>query len=193
MSRCKLATLITLAALPVCSTSFAEMKPDTHSGFFIGLGVGGGCLTPEFNNTIEFDAETGGFGNFYLGLALSQSVLIGFDASSWARDFDVDAFGTYGRWTFNNFALCLWLYPTDYFFLKAGPAIASAEIKMDAFGFDFTGSKTGLGFTIGAGGELRLTRKFAIVPQETFMYQSFDDSDFTTVTFALTVGVGWYW
>jgi len=204
MRASRLLAVIFLAAALVGSTALGALKPDTHSGFFIGLGGGAGSLTPKYDEggtTIDGDAETGGFGNFYLGLALSQNVLIGVDGSAWSKKVTDETFDTDATWTFANVAACVWFYPANYFYLKAGPAIANADLKINVGGYSVSGSQNGVGVTVGAGGELRLTQKFAIIPQATFMYQKFsedatafyDSFDIKTTTFAISIGVGWYW
>lgn len=187
--------LMLACLLLLCGSTFAGLKPDNHTGFFIGLGAGGGSLTADFGDGIESDPETGGVGNFYLGLALSQNILLGIDGTAWSKKVEDDFYDTDATWTFANAALCLWIYPAHYFYLKGGPAVARAELELDAGNYSVSGSQDGFGFTAGAGGELRLTDKFAIIPQASFMYQSFDDDFFevTTTTFAVTIGVAWYW
>jgi hypothetical protein len=189
------AMLLTIGLLLIgFGTAQAELKPADHTGFFIGLGVGGGSLTPDFDDpNVDSESEFGGAGNFYIGYALTPQLLIGLDGTAWTKTFEEETFGTEATWVLSNGAICLWFYPSDYFFIKAGPAVAQADLEVELLGFTVSDTEQGVGFTAAVGGELRLASKFAIVPQASIMYMSFDDLDMTATFFGATVGVGWYW
>jgi opacity protein-like surface antigen len=198
-----LAAILFLAAMT--GDVFADLKPADHTGFFIGLGVGGGSLKPKLEASgyaLEDQAEGGGVGNVYLGGAVGPRLLLGLDVVGWTKQFTYVEGSSNVTWTFANTSACIWYYPTEYFFLKGGPSLATADLQLDIYQWTTSHTKNGFGFTLGAGGELRLTDKFAIVPQAQFWYQSFSDFfgdlgdvplDVKTTTFAITVGVGWYW
>ena len=178
----------------------AELKPATHSGIYIGFGLGWGSLKVELdddNEDVSFisDAESGGAGNFRIGAALSNKLLLGVEANSWVKDYDVTSADEIfdARITVSNLAVTLTYYPAEQFFIKGGPAIATSELEFDIPGTIFSGTveDEGAGLMLGAGGEFRLTRKFAIVPSAQWMYQKFDDYKITF--FSATIGVGWFW
>ncbi len=200
-------TLITAvlfaAALLFPSTSSAELKPDDHTGFYIGLGIGGGSAKVNIDN-YESDAESSGAGQLRLGGAVSQTVLLGIESNAWTKQYDVftgDELDGTETWTVSNVAATVTFYPTHYFFIKAGPAlgIVNYEFKPEGSGGKYTNDATGGGFMFGAGGELRLTRRFALVPSAQWMWQritadlGFGEVDADVSFFSLTLGVGWFW
>ncbi len=198
-SKLRLATFSVLILLFTAAAQ-AELKPATHSGFYIGFGLGWGSLKVELdddNEDVSFisDAEGGGSGNFRIGGALSNKLLLGVEANSWVRKYEV----TSGNETFDaevtvsNVAITLTYYPAEQFFIKGGPAFATSELKFDIPGTIFSGKAEdeGAGLMLGAGGEFRLTRKFALVPSAQWMYQKFDD--YKISFFSATLGVGWFW
>lgn len=201
MKRTTLGALVGILFLAAMAGDvFADLKPANHTGFFIGLGVGGGSLTPKLEAagySFEDEAEAGGVGNVYLGGAIGPRLLLGLDAVAWTKKFESVEYGSDATWSFANTSACIWYYPTDYFFLKGGPSLATASLELDVDQWKATYTENGFGVTFGAGGELRLTKKFAIVPQAQFWYQKFSDIadglDVSTTTFAITIGVGWYW
>ena len=196
----KLSILIAAALLLFTTAAQAELKPATHTGFYIGLGVGWGSLKIELDDNSDnlafiSDAESGGAGNFRIGGALSNKVLLGVEGNSWVRNYNVQSDGDLfdATVTVSNVALALTYYPADQFFIKGGPAFARAELDFDIPGTIFSGKVTddGGGLMLGAGGEFRLTRRFAIVPSAQWMYQQFDG--YKINVFSATLGVGWFW
>jgi hypothetical protein len=140
-------------------------------------------------------------GNYAWGGAVSQKVLLGVETNTWTKKYDwlIDGEMTV---TLSNVAATVTWYPTNYFFLKAGPALGVLSLEFEPAGETFTvnDDATGGGFMIGAGGELRLTRKFALVPSAQWMWQRFKsdpqfgaEEDFDFSFFSITLGVGWFW
>ncbi len=186
--------------LLICNAAFAGLKPATHSGFYVGFGPGWGSLKLELddnNDNVSFlsDAESGGAGDFRAGAALSNKLLIGVEANSWVKNYDVESLGnTYdAKITISNIAIALTYYPSEQFFIKGGPALADAKLEFEVPQAVFSGiaKDGGAGLMLGAGGEFRLTRRFAIVPSAQWMFQQFDD--YKINFFSITLGVGWFW
>jgi hypothetical protein len=202
----RLAALTTLFLI-LASSAFAGIKPATHSGFYVGFGLGWGSLKVELdNNNVELDnnnddvsflsdAESGGAGNLRAGAALSNKLLLGVEANSWVKNYNVESLGdTYdAKITVSNVAIALTYYPSEQFFIKGGPAFANARLEFDVPETVFSGvaKDDGAGLMLGAGGEFRLTRRFAIVPSAQWMFQQFDD--YKINFFSITLGVGWFW
>lgn len=191
---------LSLLLISFTTTAHAELKPATHSGFYIGLGLGWGSLKLEPEDNIEdvdfaTDSESGGAGNLRLGAALSNKLLLGVETNVWVKDYEIDTGDemTDARVSVSNVALTLTYYPSEQFFIKGGPAFSTAELEFDIPGTIFSGTveDEGGGIMLGAGGEFRLTRRFAIVPSAQWMYQEFDD--YKINVFSLTMGVGWFW
>ncbi len=196
----KLKFLIAVLLLAFTTAAHAELKPATHSGFYIGFGLGWGSLKVELddeNDDVDFisDAESGGAGNLRLGAALSNKLLLGVESNVWVKDYEIDTGSEMAdaKVTVSNLGLTLTYYPAEQFFIKGGPAFATAELEFDIPGTIFAGSveDEGGGVMLGAGGEFRLTRRFAIVPSAQWMYQQFDD--YKISFFSATIGVGWFW
>lgn len=193
-------TLIALLIALFAAPTIAGLKPATHTGFYIGFGIGWGSLKMELDDeddNLSFitDAESGGAGSFRIGGALSQKLLLGAEGNSWVKDYEIE----YGGGTseasvvISNLALALTYYPAEQFFIKGGPAIAQATLEFDVPGTIFAGKveDTGSGLMVGAGGEFRITNKFAIVPSAQWTWQAFED--YKINVFSLTLGVGWFW
>ena len=205
MKRTSKISVALLFLLLLSATARAELKPAPHNGFYVGLGVGIGSLKLEYDNPDEdfdifSDSETGGAGNFRIGGALSNKVLLGFEGNSWVKDYDVDLGGDIypTKVTVSNACAAVTYYPTEYFFIKGGPAIAIAEVDVDIPGsnLNYHDEATGGGIMLGVGGELRLTKKFALVPSAQWMWQKIELGDFNDVKanfFSVTLGVGWFW
>lgn len=172
----------TLLIMALFSTVKAELKPTDHKGFFLNFGFGGGSAgLNEKGSSGDNGRESGVTLNIRLGGALKQNLLLGGEIDAWRKEEGGLAI------QFTNVAATLTYYPTQILFLKAGPAYSAATAE--AFGF--TETENGIGFTGGIGTELRLTRKFALLPMAQYIYQ--DYKDFTSNFFSITLDVGWFW
>lgn len=211
----KIILMLVLTALvigiPICNAK-ADLKPTTHSGFYVGIGIGGGGLKlktdlADDNFTIASGSETGIAGNFRIGWAVSDKVLLGIEANSWSREYDdrVDIYELNWQLTVGSAALTATYYPANYFFVKGGPSIGVTSIEIDSPDFDlgYKDNAPGYGFMIGAGGEFRLTNHFAIVPTVQWLWQDVktdefehlnaDSKDVTASYLTITIGAGWFW
>ncbi len=161
------------------SIGYGELKPTNHNGFFINFGFGGGSA--DFNvDGFQTDREGGVTFNLRLGGALSQKLLLGFEGDAWRKD------ESGGFIQFNNYAAAVTYYPSNIFFIKGGPSYAVTVV-----GNGGTDSESGFGLMGGLGTELRLARKFALVPMAQFIYQDYDG--FSTNYFSIALDVGWFW
>jgi hypothetical protein len=161
------------------SSAKGELKPAVHKGFFLNFGFGGG--TADLNvEGFQTDREGGVTLNIRLGGTLQQNLLWGAEIDAWRKDKG----GVFVQ--FNNYALALTYYPTEMFFLKAGPSLAVTTV-----GNGGSDSESGVGFMGGLGTELRVARKFALVPMAQFIVQDYDG--FSTNYLSITFDVGWFW
>ncbi len=176
MSAIKLFLTSSLLFTALFATVQGELKPTSHNGFFLNFGIGGG--TADLNvSGFQTNREGGITLNIRLGGALRQNLLLGGEIDAWRKEEGGSAI------QFNNYAAALTYYPNQILFLKAGPAFSVVTDDVD--------SETGFGLTTGLGTELRLTRKFALIPMAHFIYQDYDG--FTTNFFSITLDVGWFW
>lgn len=184
------AVAFALVAALLAQPAEAKLRESTHTGFFFSFGLGPGSLGLDFENSdFTFDREAGLSGNFRIGWALSQKILIGAESNFWTKN--VEDLGDDGKVTFTNASASLTYYFTDNVFIKGGPAIGSIEVETKEDDLTVTGSKDGPGFTAGLGAEFRLASKFAIVPTIQWNWQKVDELKSNFVS--LTVGVGWLW
>ena len=157
----------------------AELKPTLHSGLYLGLGVGGGTASMNFQDGNSIGRD-GGFVNFRIGGAFNQKMMMGLEVDTWATE-------EYGAtWSLTNVTLAMIYYPHDKIFVKAGPGFAEASVEYNGV----TGSTSGGGFTLGGGAEFRLTDKFALVPTLNVLFQGFEGFDTSMVS--LMLGFNWF-
>lgn len=182
--------VLAFAVLLGAPSAEAKMREAKHTGFYFSFGFGPGSLGLDFEDTdFTFDREAGLSGDFRIGWALSQKLLLGLESNFWTKK--VDDIGEDGKVTFTNAAASLTYYFTDNVFIKGGPAVGTVEVKAEDGDFTITGSKDGPGFTAGIGAEFRIANKFAIIPTAQWNWQKTDDLKSNFVS--LTVGVGWLW
>ncbi len=174
-----------VALLCLCFISqgaFAGIKPATHNGFFIGFGVGGASAGFSLDDSdFDFDRETGLSVDIRLGTAIANNILIGVEMDAWRKEEGGFVL------QYNNYAAAVTFYPVEMFFIKAGPALSI--VLAEAFGF--TDTDTGFGFTGGAGVEVRLTDKFALVPSVQYAQQFMDG--YSTNFISGLLGFNWFW
>lgn len=182
------AILIATTGVMLVSTPVFGGKPHDRSGFFIGFGLGfGGAnyTTGAMLGSSSNDAG-GGAGNFRLGGALTQKVLLGLESSAWVKSED-DA-----TLSFSAVTAALTLYPGDggaYLRGGFGFGISTFDVPVDV-------SKTDIGWTfLAAGGyEWRLTDKFALGPQLEVVYLGLGGELIDTSSLVnVTLQFDWYW
>lgn len=182
-----LSLAMTIVAISA-NASFARLKPATHKGFFISLGFGPGSLgvSPDTTNK-NLDRSSGGAGNFRIGWALRQNLLIGIEANAWVKEVVSDV-----SVTFSNTSAAITWYPKEQIFIKAGPAVgnSSVDLRHGHARYTYT-SDTGAGGMIGAGAEFRVSRLFAVIPSIQWTFQKFND--FKSNVFSFTLGGGFLW
>ncbi len=200
-----------LIGIPICTAS-AGFKPTTHSGFYVGLGIGGGGLKlktdlADDDFTINSDSETGIAANFRIGFAVSNRVLLGIEGNTWSREYKEanDIYELNWQLLLGNATLAVTYYPTDRFFVKGGPSIGVTSIEVDspAFNLGYKDNASGFGFMLGAGWELRLTNRFAVVPSAQWILQEVKTDEFEHLQsnadnvsanyFSITINASWFW
>lgn len=169
-----------LACAPLAAQQRSE--PPRYQGFWIGFGVGGGANLDE----TAADARAGGAGYLRMGGTINQQLVIGGEASGWARDVDA---GTVSR---ANLTGTVYFYPAqgNGFFLKSGLGFAAAQFETTQGNATLTISDEGFGATFGAGYDFRLGSNFFITPNADLLVQVINDD--TVSLLLLTVGVSWH-
>ncbi len=160
----------------------AELRPAVHDGLYLGFGIGGGSAGLKIDGLADdLGRESGLSMNLRIGGAASNKILIGAEIDAWRKEEHGFAL------QYNNYAACITYYPAEMIFIKAGPAFSA--VIAEAFGF--TDTENGFGLTLGAGTEIRLGSKFALVPS--FQYISQDLDGFSTNFYSFLLGFGWFW
>lgn len=177
--------MVVLAA----GSAFAGKYPHDHRGFFIGFNLGGG--TADINvDDADTDREWGGTGNFRLGGAIKDNLLLGGEGTGWIKEEDGNTLAL------STFLFAVTYYPgNEGFFLRAGMGFGTSSFEADAGdGFTLSKDETGFALAAAAGYEWRLTKKFAIGPQVEFNYLNIGGDLVDTANFFdATLGFNWYW
>lgn len=152
-----------------------------RAGFWIGFGLGGGWNTSE---GLDDDQRAGGALYLRMGGSPSARVLLGGEVIGWGRDIDGT---TVGR---GNATFSVLFYPDRRggLFLKGGVGGSNVTIERDGE----TEAERGFGSTLGAGWDIRLSRKLSLTPNADFLFQAFDAGEnlqSTNTLFLLTVGL----
>jgi hypothetical protein len=184
-----------LLALGVLMSAFGASvvhaaQPHHRGGFFIGFNLGAGTADISSDEFEDTDREWGGAGNFRLGGAIKQDLLIGFESTAWVKDED----GT--TISLTTAMLGVTYYPGNAgLFLRGGVGLGSSSLEVELpNGFTQSKDENGIGLAAAVGYEWRLTRKFAMGPQVDFTYLNIGDDIVDTANFFdITLGFNWYW
>ena len=173
------------AALPAAAQE--GLKPrNTHEGFWVGFGLGGGFNLSDFARGNRF----GGGGQVALGGTLSQKLLLGGEAIGWARKVSGSTVTQS-----NGMAVALF-YPTGTgIFVKGG--IGFAAWTQSATSGNTTVSTTAGGFGLGGGlgYDLQIGSNLYLTPAAEFLFQSVESNVFANSTASLlmfTLGLTWH-
>jgi hypothetical protein len=147
------------------SSAAAQRRPDTHSGFWLGGGAGGGW----------FEGTRGGAVYIRLGGTPHKKALFGGEVLTWFR----------GDGSQTNVTATALLYPFytttgvpgHDLFLKTGFGVAANDAD-DA----------GVGLTFGTGYDFRIGDNLYVTPNFDLMIQFLNDLTFTAVLFTLGLG-----
>jgi hypothetical protein len=171
-----LATLLALGA-----TSLWAQHPQVRRGFWIWFGFGYGPLKPSCDGCGTLNSKSSFTGHLRLGGTLSPKLLLGGDVVAWTKsESGVDDLG-------GNTTASLYFYPTPQsgLFLKGGVGIAIFSESVSGGGPSADGR--GVGFTLGAGYDIRVGRNISITPVGNFLFGSVGD----LTSSGTTVVTGW--
>src|SRR5262245_39509283 len=112
-----------LATSLYAGTAFAGKYPQDHHGFFIGFNLGAG--TAQITNDGESsDHEWGGAGNFRLGGAIKNNLLLGAEFTGWTKDQDGSTV------SLSSVLFAVTYYPTtEGFFLRGGMGFGGSHFS----------------------------------------------------------------
>lgn len=153
------------ALLVLCGSTVWAQRPQVRNGFWIGFGLGYGSAKPSCDGCGTLNSEGSWTGHLRLGGTLSPQLLLGGDFVAWSKS------ESGGTLSLGNATATIYYYPmpASGLFLKAG-------VGASAFHGEFSGTITatadgaGLGFTLGAGYDLRVGRNISITPVGNFLW-----------------------
>lgn len=163
-ARAALATLLALGA-----TALWAQHPQVRDGFWIGFGLGYGPFDASCSGCPSMNSESSFTGHLRLGGTLKPNVLLGGDIVAWTKSANgLDEVG-------GNTTATVYYYPMvrSGLFLKGGVGIALYDLSPNNSGSGVDG--TGVGFTIGAGYDLRVGRNISLTPVGNFLFGSVGD------------------
>lgn len=165
----------------------ATTHPADRNGFMIGFGVGGASLGIKDGGSREGSVT----GNFRIGYAVRTEVVLHYEGNAWIKTFS-EGFGDV-TWTFSTSTFAVTYFPGNApIFLRGGIGFGTANVEVKTQGVKVSDSETGLGLLVAAGGEWRLTKKFALAPQVEFAYQDLDTLGSSNMIGG-GLGFNWYW
>lgn len=166
-------SLVVLLLLAAASPLSAQER----DGLFIGVGLGWGSLDLTCDGC-DVDRTSGFSGNFRIGGAVSEKLLIGGETSGWYRSEDGSSV------SFGVLTGSAYFYPASKgLYLRGGIGLAVLSAD-DGFASD---SETGLGFSFGAGYDIPIARKTALTPYANWMFGNFDGFGANAVQLGLAV------
>jgi hypothetical protein len=171
-----------MTTLVIISSPVGAQDAPRHQGFWIGFGFGPGW---DLDAPLG-DANFGGAGYLRLGGTLTPQLLIGGEASGWARD-DSGVTRTRGNATAT---VLFYPLPRGGVFLKSGIGFGTESIQTSTFGVTTTVSDEGLGVTVGAGYDIKLGRNFYATPNVDFLAQHIGGTSRNLVL--VTLGATWH-
>lgn len=151
------------------SPALRAQHPQVRDGFWIGFGLGYGPFNPSCDGCPSSNSESSFTGHLRLGGTLRPDVLLGGDIVTWTKSQGgTDEIG-------GNVTATVYYYPMvrSGFFLKGGAGIAYYSLSANNSGSGADGA--GVGFTIGAGYDLRVGRNISLTPVGNFLFGSVGD------------------
>ena len=169
-----------VACLLVAAATTASAQSRQHSGFWLGLGAGGGCL----------DGQRGAAGYLRMGGTPSQRVLFGGEVIGWYREDN----GIERDQSSASAVVLFYPYQRNEddgrepssvreWFLKGGFGVAERDVDGDV-------TREGLGLTFGTGFDFRLGRNFYVTPNVDLLMHFFKDQ--TDTALLVTLGFTWH-
>jgi hypothetical protein len=150
--------------------------PQVRDGFWIGFGLGYGRFDPSCTGCSP-NSESSFTGHVRLGGTMRPDVLLGGDIVTWTKSQGgTDDVG-------GNVTAAAYFYPMvrSGFFLKGGVGIAFFSTSPNNSGSGADGA--GVGFTVGAGYDLRVGRNISLTPVGNLVYGSVGDLQVNGATF----------
>lgn len=166
------ALVVLLLGAPTAPLAAQDIGPMSsgpeRSGFFFGLGFGGGSARLDCN-ICDNEPDNGGAGWLTVGGTISPKLRLAGDFNAWTKDEN----GTTASFGTGTFSALFYPSAAGNLFLKAGVGYSVTKFKDKSLGLDAQGG--GFGGVLGAGYDLRVGRSISITPQLTFFGGSTGD------------------
>lgn len=155
----------------------SPLAAQDRQGLFVGVGLGWGSLDVTCDGC-AVDRESGFSGNFRIGGALSDKLLIGAESEGWYKSVDGASI------SFGTLTASAYFYPSSKgLYLRGGIGLA----VLSASDGGFSDSDTGLGFSLGAGYDIPVARKTALTPYANWMFGNFEGGGVNALQVGLAV------
>jgi hypothetical protein len=165
------------AAALLLMFTVSPLAAQERQGLFIGVGLGWGSLDITCEGC-EVDRESGFSGNFRIGGAVSDKLLIGAESEGWYKSIEGTSI------SFGTLTASAYFYPSSKgIYLRGGIGLA----VLSASDGGFSDSDTGLGFSVGAGYDIPVARQTALTPYANWMFGNFDGGGANVIQLGLAV------
>lgn len=167
-------SIVTIAF--VTAAPLVAQHPQVRKGFWIGFGFGWGSLGVSCSGCPSIDRRAGAVGHLRMGGTLKPNLLLGGDVVGWSKTESGTTVSA-GNVTFSGY-----YYPMVESGLFVTGGVGASTYNESASGNNATA--TGIGFTIGAGYDIRVARNFSITPVGHFLWGAPGDLQLngTTIT-----------
>lgn len=201
-SRLITAPLLVLLVLLHPATSEAG-RPHERTGLVLGFGLGGGSAAWDWAVPAFGSANEGsGCANVRIGGAIRDDVVLGLEATAWAKDYHLSVAGQdagTARVTFSTTTFTGTWYPKGGgYFLRGGVGFAAAKLEVIFPSGPFDSAQhtdAGVGLVAASGYEWRLTDKLAVGPQVELVFLGIHGGELVDNVLVVDGGLEftWYW
>lgn len=196
------APFLALLILSLAVTAEAG-RPHKRTGLALGFGLGGGTAAWDWSQPVFGNANEGsGTGNVRIGGAIRQDLVLGLEASAWAKNYDIlvagQSVGT-AKVTFSTTTFAGTWYPGGGgYFVRGGVGLAAAKLEVTFPVGPFDSAQhtdSGVGLLAATGYEWRLTDKFAMGPQVELAFLGIHGGELVGNVLIVDGGLefNWYW
>lgn len=193
-------------AIATCvgASTASALEPHDRNGFFIGFGLGVGNASWDWSfESPDSPSEGSGTIDLRIGGAIRNDLMLGFESSSWVKDYDLEAGGSKvgdAKVTFSTALFAATWFPGNRgFYVRGGLGVGTArgEVGVDLGGLavlNVESDDSGFAALAAMGYEWRLSRKFAIGPQVESFFLGVDGDVVDNVAVVDgSVQFNWYW
>lgn len=172
-------------AISVAAPGATRIENPKMQGVFVsfGLGPSRSTLTSDYWRR-ELDTESGVTSKLRAGFAFEPYLLFGIEGS--VGSFSSDDM----CWRYVATAFTLTYYPHDNLFVKAGPMFGQVDHRWGRDGdWMVTVVTYGWGAHAAIGGDIRLSKRYSLLPVIQYEFFDFDPGSFRQLAFLLEFGV----